>query len=533
MNWRVKVPFVPMDLDAEKRVLGILIKYPDKIDLVIDKLKPNHFYDRVHRMIFEAILELYQSKGRISYTQVYAKLRKEQEIDTLEEVLVGITESFASQAELEPSVEVLLEKDAKRQILEAARKIEQMVLLETEDSIESYQAKAQELIFAATNAVSSPEDDAKDLLQVLNKCYINLLQRREGKTTHGLMVRYPSIDAFTTGFKKKDLIILAARPSMGKTSLALNFAVNVAKRGIPVLIFSLEMDDEQIGDRLVLSELFRTKGRGPEEVTAFDYATKMTDAQFAVTQSIFNDLYKLPIQIVDKRGLTVAEIRAKARKVKAERPNLGLIIIDYLQLIKPPADTRKNWSLVVGDIVRELRDLAGELDLPLILLSQLNRGVESREDKRPMMSDLRDSGNIEEFADVIMFLYREDYYYPEQAAEKGLEGITEVIFAKQRKGPTGKVKLRYHKEYTRFVEGKRSGRTLGRSIDMELFEELERIKIRFVAAYDKLVEQGVISEKDYQEILEIIDDLDSYSLEEPKERLGRFPPCSTFSVRRG
>jgi replicative DNA helicase len=447
-----KVPFIPMDLGAERRVLGILIKYPDKIDLVVDKLQVTHFYDRIHRMIYQVILDLYHSKGRISYTQVYAKLRKEQQIDTLEEVLVAITESFASQAELQPSIEVLLEKNAKRQILQAAQRIEQMVLLESEESIEDYQARAQELIFAATNTVASPEDDAKDLLEVLNKCYVNLLQRREGKATYGLSVRYPSIDAFTTGFKNKDLIILAARPSMGKTSLALNFAVNVAKRDIPVLIFSLEMDDEQIGDRLVLSELFRYKGQGPEEVTAFDYATKMTDVQFATTQSVFNELYKLPIQIVDKRGLTVAEIRAKARKAKTERPDLGLIIVDYLQLIKPPQETRKNWALIVGDIVRELRDLAGELDLPLILLSQLNRGVESRDDKRPMMSDLRDSGNIEEFADVIMFLYREDYYYPEQAAEKGLTGHTEVIFAKQRKGPTGKVRLKYLKEYTRFVE---------------------------------------------------------------------------------
>ncbi|NLJ86166.1 MAG: replicative DNA helicase [Firmicutes bacterium] len=447
-----RLPFVPMDLDAERRVLGILIKYPDKIDLAVDKLQAHHFYDRIHRMIYQAILELYHARGRISYTQVYAKLRKEQQIDTLEEVLVAITESFASQAELEPGIEVLLEKNAKRQILQAAQQIEQMILLETEDSIEAYRAKAQELIFAATNAVASPEDDAKDLLTVLNKCYINLLERREGKSSHGLSVRYPSIDAFTTGFKNKDLIILAARPSMGKTSLALNFAVNVAKRDIPVLIFSLEMDDEQIGDRLVLSELFQFKGHGKAEVTAFDYATRMTDAQFASTQSVFNELYKLPIQIVDRRGLTVAEIRAKARKAKAEQPDLGLIIVDYLQLIKPPAESRKNWALVVGDIVRELRDLAGELDLPLILLSQLNRGVESREDKRPLMSDLRDSGNIEEFADVIMFLYREDYYYPEMAAEKGLTGVTEVIFAKQRKGPTGKIKLKYQKEYTRFVE---------------------------------------------------------------------------------
>ena len=180
--------------------------------------------------------------------------------------------------------------------------------------------------------------------------------------------------------------------------------------------------------------MFRFKGQGPQEVTSFDYSTKMTDVQFATTQSVFNDLYKLPIQVVDKRGMTVAEIRAKARKAKAESPALGLIIIDYLQLIKPPPESRKNWSLIVGDMVRELRDLAGELDLPLILISQLNRGVESRDDKRPMMSDLRDSGNIEEFADVIMFLYREDYYYPEQA--KRVEG--EIIFLSSAKGRRGK-----------------------------------------------------------------------------------------------
>jgi len=138
--------------------------------------------------------------------------------------------------------------------------------------------------------------------------------------------------------------------------------------------------------------------------------------------------------------------------VKAEEPNLGLIIIDYLQLIKPPANTNKNWALVVGDIVRELRDLAGELEVPIILLSQLNRSVENRDNKRPVMSDLRDSGNIEEFADVIIFLYREDYYYPERAKENGTEGIVEVIFAKQRRGPTGTVKLKFYKEYTRFVD---------------------------------------------------------------------------------
>ena len=138
--------------------------------------------------------------------------------------------------------------------------------------------------------------------------------------------------------------------------------------------------------------------------------------------------------------------------MKSEWPSLGLVIIDYLQLIRPPEDDRRNWALVVGSIVREIRDLAGELDLPIILLSQLNRGVESRENKRPMLSDLRDSGHIEEYADVVMFLYRDDYYYPDQAAEKGTLGQVEVIIAKQRKGPTGKAVLRWIPEYTRFID---------------------------------------------------------------------------------
>lgn len=427
-----------------------MIRHPDQIDLVIDRLSPEHFADQQHQMIFRAILDSYNKSGRVSYTQIYRSLRKERSIAELESALIGLTQSFISTAELIPSVEILQEKRAKRRILQAAEEIQRMVLVDEETSLEQCQAQAQELIFAATQA-EADEADAKDLLEVLNKCFSHLLERQQGLSSYGLSVRFPSIDAFTTGFKKKDLIILAARPSMGKTALAINFCVNVAKRNIPVLIFSLEMDDEQIGDRIVLSELMRFKPSG-KEITSFDYSTKLQPEQFEKVQSVFNELYNLPIKIVDKRGLTVAEIRAKARKVKAQLPDLGLIVIDYLQLIKPPPGAQRNWALVVGEIVREIRDLAGELDVPIILLSQLNRGVESRDNKRPMMSDLRDSGNIEEFADVIMFLYRDDYYYPEQAAENGTTGQVEVIFAKQRRGPTGKVVLKFIKEYTRFVE---------------------------------------------------------------------------------
>lgn len=440
--------FAPADLDAERRVLGILIKYPGLVDVAVDRLRPAHFYEPVHRRIFELIYELYNRQGRISYTQLYNQLRKDGSVPSPDQWLIGLTEAFVSEQELAPSIAAIVEKSAKRAILEAAEAIQQMIVLETEESLQDYQARAQELIFRAT-AVES-DDEVKSLLDVLNKCYMRLLERREGKKPYGLPVLLPVIDAMTTGFKNKDLIILAARPSMGKTSLALNFAVNVAKRKTPVLIFSLEMDDEQIGDRIVISELFRRQGQN--DVSAADYATRLSDEQFARTQSIFNELFNLPIFVIDKRGLTAAEIRAKARKVKAEHPSLRLIIIDYLQLVKPGAQGNRNYSLVVGDTVRELRDLAGELDLPIILLSQLNRSVESRENKRPMMSDLRDSGNIEEFADVVMFLYREDYYNPEQARANGTEGITEVIFAKQRKGPTGSANLKFIKEYQRFID---------------------------------------------------------------------------------
>ncbi|MGI6082790.1 MAG: replicative DNA helicase [Limnochordia bacterium] len=443
--------FIAADIEAERRVLGILIKHPETVDSVMDRLKPDHFSDPLYRRIFETILDIYNSRGRISYTQVYNQLRRDPSVSAPDQVLIGLTESFVSQVELEPSIETLIDKQGRRAILEAIQQIHNMIVSDQSETLEACRARAQELIFAATHA--SEENEVKNLMEVLNKCYARLLERREGKKPYGLAVRFPEIDMLTTGFKNKDLIILAARPSMGKTSLALNFAVNVAKRTIPVLIFSLEMDDEQIGDRLVMGELFRYRNPdGSFEIPWSAYATRLDDEQFEKVGEVFSELCPLPVFLIDKRGLTVSEIKAKARKVKAERPDLGLIIIDYLQLIKPHGSTNRNWALVVGDIVRELRDLAGELDVPVILLSQLNRAVETRENKKPVMSDLRDSGNIEEFADVVMFLYREDYYYPEKARQEGTEGQVEVIFAKQRKGPTGSAYLKFIKEYTRFVE---------------------------------------------------------------------------------
>ncbi|MGE5553887.1 MAG: replicative DNA helicase [Betaproteobacteria bacterium] len=447
---------VPCDLEGERRILGILIRHPKSVDSCIDRLRDHHFYDAAHRIIFRVIQRLYQESGRISYTQVYNVLTRENLLPNPKEILLALTESFVSRAELEPSVESVLETHARRRLLEAAQTLEEMIYRESDLSTAALQARAQELIFAATRTEEGV-DDVKPLGEVLLRVHARLEERKEGKLdSFGLPVMYQPIDGITAGFKKKDLIILAGRPSMGKTSLALNMAVNVARRKKPVLIFSLEMDDEQIGDRLVLGECFRLrKPNGEYEVTAQDYAVpvKLADEQFEKIGSIFNDLYSLPIYLVDKRGLSVSDIKAKARKVAAELGNegrsLALIIIDYLQLIQPPVETNKNWALVVGEIVREIRDLAGELDLPIILLSQLNRSVEQRPDRRPQLSDLRDSGNIEEFADVVMFIYRREYYFRD---EPDARGKAEVIVAKNRKGPTATATLTFVPEFTRFVD---------------------------------------------------------------------------------
>jgi len=460
-----ELAMLPGEAEAERRILGILLKHPEQADAVLESLSPDHFIDPVLREIFSIIMLLYDSGQRISFTQVYTRLRQSGRVSEPETLLAGLTDSFTSLAELIPSVEVLLENHARRRLLQAAREIQRLAMEGTGiepgqpgsapgASIAALQARAQALVMDATSVRGTSQEDVYDLLTVLNRCYARLMERYEGvEGAYGLSVRYPSVDLMTTGFKKKDLIILAARPSMGKTSLALNFALNVARRRIPVLIFSLEMDAEQIGDRLVVSELFRFRDNdGSHIISGSDYSGKLSDRQLEVVRQAYNELFPLPIYIVDRRGLTVSEIRAKARKVKAQHPDLGLIVIDYLQLIRALMVPGRTWAMQVGDIVRELRELAGELDVPLILLSQLNRGVEAREDKRPLLSDLRDSGNIEEFADVVILLYRDDYYNPEKAREEGTEGQVEVIFAKQRRGRTGKAILRWIPEFTRFID---------------------------------------------------------------------------------
>lgn len=421
--------------EVEMRVIGILVKYPDAIDEITGKIYPAFFTVPEAKAAFEALQELHQEQ-KVSLTWLFAKLRGK--VKDSERFLNACIESFISKAELEPCIEQLTELYNRRKLMQAALDIEKLAL----DGNQGYLSQAQQIIFSATK--EGDNDEIKSWFDLLSEAMTQAILRGQGEADKGLSTGFAIMDKYLHGFRKGDLIILAARPSMGKTSLALNFAVNAARRDVPVLIFSLEMAAVDIADRVVSAW-----ASIPGDIIAEGISGEAEDKYSQAAM----ELQKLPIEIRDKRGVTPSEIAAQARQYKAVKPELGLIVVDYLQLIRPDNDNgRKSHALLVGEIVRQLRELAGELEIPIILLSQLNRGVESRENKRPMMSDLRDSGNIEEFADVVMFIYREDYYNPEKARELGIVGMAEVIIAKQRKGRTGSLLLRFRPEYTRFEE---------------------------------------------------------------------------------
>lgn len=434
-----------VDVLSEKRILGIILRYPAKMDLIANTLTVDHFTVDEHKILWEIISDLYYSNKRISHTAVYRKARGK--IDDLETVLTSLTESFIAPEELEPACESVHVQYMKRALLQSAHEL--AFLIERDaygDDVRAYYDKAQSTLHRLMYS-SDSTGQWKTMLDVFQNVYAELAASKEEKMRQGVLTRLPSIDAMTMGFKRKDLIILAARPSMGKTALALNIAHNVALSGQgSVGIFSLEMSDKQLATRMLLAML---KDSG---IDSLALQSELNDAQLKNVDDAINKLYQLPLFVVDKRGLTAADIRAKALRLKYEHPDLTLLVIDYLTLIKIQHQRYESRHIAIGDICQNIRDLAAELDVPILLLAQLNRGVESRENKRPMMSDLRDSGNIEEYADVIMFLYRDDYYYPEKAVENGTAGKVEVIFAKQRNGPTGTVTINFDREHQKFYE---------------------------------------------------------------------------------
>ena len=429
---------VPSSREAEKSVLGGIFLKPDIFGDVVEILHPNDFYKNGHKLIYEAMRDIYNSGTGIDPIVVVNKLKKNEKFDELvgEQLLFDIISDVPTAANIIEYAKIVKEKATLRRLGEVGTKIVELAY-EGYEEVDNILDKAEGMIFKISENVDSK--DLVSLKDVIAQEFVRLekVYQNKGVAT-GISSGFSDFDQMTSGFHPSDLIILAARPAMGKTAFALNLALNAAmksKKG--VLLFSLEMSSSQLLQRLLSIEA----GIGLQKIrNGFldpDDWGKLGLASMKLSNSEIN--------IADLPNVNVLEIRAIARRLKAAG-KLDMIIIDYLQLIKGNSTRGDNRQQEISEISRALKGIARELDIPIIALSQLSRATEQRADRRPMLSDLRESGAIEQDADMVMFLYRDDYYN-EDSEDKGL---TEVIIGKQRNGPVGTIKLRFFHEYTKF-----------------------------------------------------------------------------------
>ena len=438
---------MPHSLEGEQAVLGSMLIDPECIKDVMDKLQPGDFYLRQNREIFETIYSMFSYAKPVDGITVAEEMQRNGTYDerVTRNYLVQLMEITPTSANVMEYVKIVRDKSLMRSVAQAASEITALVQDGTGDATDMLEA-AEQKIFAIRRGQGAK--DMVPLRQVLPEVLDRLSEMSESDThLPGLSTGLSAVDAKITGLNKSDLLLLAARPGMGKTSFALNIAINVAKNSQKtVAVFSLEMSAEQLVTRLLASEALVENGRLKTGSLRETDWQKIADAA-----TIMN---RLDIRIDDNPMLTVADMNAKCRRLD----NLGLVVIDYLQLMTSAGGKGhggENRQQVVSDISRMLKIMAKELNVPVICLSQLSRANEKRDDKRPMLSDLRESGAIEQDADIVMFLYRDDYY--NEDSDK--HNIAECIIAKNRHGETGKVELRWMPEYTVFSTLAHRGRS--------------------------------------------------------------------------
>jgi len=437
----VEGPVPPQSQDAERSVLAAMLLDHETIGLALELLEPNSFYRLSHQKIFEAILALYNRNERADLITVSEELRKRGDLEAVggASTLTQILEYATTSSNLEEHAKIVSAKAVLRSLIKSAGEIQQEAFA-GQDETGAILDRAEQRIFAITDRrVRQGLVPLKDLLKPAFE-HIQTLYERKAHVT-GVPSGYDDIDKLTAGFQPSDLIIIAGRPAMGKSSLATNIAENAAIRyGVPAAIFSLEMSKEQLVLRLLCSQSEVPLHKVRNGFLGHEDWPRLTTGAGLLTQA--------PIMIDDSASLTVFEIRAKCRRLKAEN-RLGLVVIDYLQLIRP-AGKAENRVQEISQITRALKALAKELSVPIIALSQLSRAVEQRHgsDKRPQLSDLRESGSVEQDSDVVMFVFREEYYKPDDPT---LRGKATIIIAKQRNGPTASVDLTFLREFTKFV----------------------------------------------------------------------------------
>jgi replicative DNA helicase len=437
----------PHDLDAERAVIGAMLVSETAVAAVAERLGAEDFYSEVHRIIYGAMMRLYSRGEPIDQLTLTNELRSVNEFERIggRPYVFQIVESVPTAANAGRYADIVRGKALLRAIIDVGSRITEDAFREPEDVSEALDS-AEQLVYGVSNRtlrehLAPVSELAPGALEMIQRLY-----EQEGEVT-GVETGFEDLDRLTTGFHKSDLIILAARPAMGKTAMALNAIWHASgERKMPVAIFSLEMSKEQLVQRLI-SQTTRIPAQDLRSgnVKAEDWPKLVRGVA---------EVSRAPIWIDDTAGVTLMEIRAKVRRLASQlnvagKVPLSLVVVDYLQLMvgDQARNRAENRQQEIADISRGLKVLARDLDVPVLAIAQLSRAVEARHDKRPLLSDLRDSGAIEQDADMVMFLYRDEYYN----SESDDKGIAEVIVGKHRNGPTGKVQLAWLEQYTKFA----------------------------------------------------------------------------------
>jgi replicative DNA helicase len=432
-----KVP--PQNIDAEKSLLGAVLIDEETLADISEHVTAKDFYDKRHARVYDGMMRLYERHKPVDLLTLTDELKKKDELDMIggSAYLTELTNHVPTAAHADTYAEMVAQKAVRRRLIKASGEISELGFDENTTTQELLE-KAEAELFSVSD--QSLKQDLVSIETILTDSFDRMeeLHRNKG-ALRGVRTGYRDLDNMTAGLQRSDLIILAARPAMGKTTLVTNLAYNVATVAKqPVLFFSLEMSKEQLVDRMLADA---------SGVDAWNIRTgNLSDEDFSKLSEAMGEMAEAPIYIDDTPGLSTLEMRTKARRAAHEAP-LGLIIVDYLQLMQGSGRDNGNRVQEVSEISRGLKLIARELNVPVIALSQLSRSVESRSPQVPQLADLRESGSIEQDADIVMFIYREAYYNP----ETDRENITDLIIAKHRNGPTGKVELYFHPERLRFM----------------------------------------------------------------------------------
>lgn len=433
-----KIP--PQSIDAEMSLLGAVLIDEEVIADASELVNAKDFYDKRHQMVYAAMMRLYEQHRPVDLLTLTEELKKKDQLETVggSAYLTELTNYVPTAAHATAYAELVSQKAVRRRLIKASGEISELGYDENTNTEELLE-KAEAELFSVSD--QSLKQDLISIESILTESFdrIEELHRNKGQL-RGIRTGYRDLDNMTAGLQRSDLIIIAARPAMGKTTLVTNLAYNVATIAkLPVLFFSLEMSKEQLIDRMLADA---------SGVDSWNIRTgNLSDDDFSKISEAMGEMAEAPIFIDDTPGLSVLELRTKARRA-AHNQTLGLIVVDYLQLMQATGSYAGNRVQEVSEISRGLKLIARELNVPVIALSQLSRSVESRTPPIPQLADLRESGSIEQDADIVSFIYRPGYYEPDNPE---VQNITDLIIAKHRNGPVGKVQLYFHPERLRFM----------------------------------------------------------------------------------